>query len=320
MVASLQRSSERIRERAALPVMGRRSVHRRGTAPHERRGRQVAQSQDADFRRPDGVRDLPPVLEPAPQHHGPGDRAEGAARSGVHGARSAGDRRGRSGERCGAAADAGEPAAPRRGQARVRQKPGPSNSLGLAKFIFPNDDNVYMHGTPAPQLFSRARRDFSHGCIRLEDPAGFAEWVLRDQPDWPRSRIDQAMQGERPTRVNLKAAAHGRAVLRHGPRELGERGVLRGRHLRRRPSARRRAGQGLSLSGEAIAFGLTFNPSSAMLGLDVDQGRGGFLPLIDGVAFGAGLTLVVAAAALAAYQPARRAARVDPALTLRADS
>ena len=91
------------------------------------------------------------------------------------------------------------------GKLRVRQKPGPSKSLGLAKFIFPNDDNVYMHGTPAPQLFSRARRDFSHGCIRLEDPARFAEWVLRDQPDWPRSRIDEAMQGERPTRVNLKA-------------------------------------------------------------------------------------------------------------------
>jgi murein L,D-transpeptidase YcbB/YkuD len=90
------------------------------------------------------------------------------------------------------------------GKLRLRQRPGPSNSLGLAKFIFPNADNVYMHGTPAPQLFSRARRDFSHGCIRLEDPARFAEWVLRENPDWPRSKIDAAMQGERPTRVNLK--------------------------------------------------------------------------------------------------------------------
>jgi murein L,D-transpeptidase YcbB/YkuD len=87
----------------------------------------------------------------------------------------------------------------------IRQKPGPTNSLGLAKFIFPNDDNVYMHGTPAQQLFSRARRDFSHGCIRLEDPARFAQWVLRDQPEWTRQRIDEAMQGERPTRVSLKA-------------------------------------------------------------------------------------------------------------------
>ena len=90
------------------------------------------------------------------------------------------------------------------GKLSIRQKPGPANSLGLAKFIFPNDDNVYMHGTPAQQLFSRARRDFSHGCIRLEDPARFAEWVLRDQPEWSRDRIDAAMQGQRPTRVSLK--------------------------------------------------------------------------------------------------------------------
>jgi murein L,D-transpeptidase YcbB/YkuD len=90
------------------------------------------------------------------------------------------------------------------GKLFLRQKPGPRNSLGLAKFIFPNDDNVYMHGTPSQQLFSRARRDFSHGCIRLEDPARFAQWVLRDQPEWTRQRIDAAMQGERPTQVNLK--------------------------------------------------------------------------------------------------------------------
>jgi len=90
------------------------------------------------------------------------------------------------------------------GTLHIRQKPGPKNSLGLAKFIFPNTENIYMHGTPAQQLFSRARRDFSHGCIRLEDPARLAEWVLRDQPEWTRERIQAAMQGERPTRVNLK--------------------------------------------------------------------------------------------------------------------
>jgi murein L,D-transpeptidase YcbB/YkuD len=90
------------------------------------------------------------------------------------------------------------------GRLFIRQKPGPKNSLGLAKFIFPNAENVYMHGTPAQQLFSRARRDFSHGCVRLEDPARFAEWVLRDQPEWTRARVETAMQGERPTRVNLK--------------------------------------------------------------------------------------------------------------------
>ena len=90
------------------------------------------------------------------------------------------------------------------GRLRLRQKPGPKNALGLAKFIFPNDEDVYMHGTPSPQLFSRARRDFSHGCIRLENPAKFAEWVLRDQPMWTREKIEAAMQGDKPTRVNLK--------------------------------------------------------------------------------------------------------------------
>jgi murein L,D-transpeptidase YcbB/YkuD len=90
------------------------------------------------------------------------------------------------------------------GKLFVRQRPGPSNSLGLAKFIFPNSENVYMHGTPAQQLFSRTRRDFSHGCIRLEDPARFAEWVLRDDPAWTRERIDAAMNGEKTMQVNLK--------------------------------------------------------------------------------------------------------------------
>ncbi len=90
------------------------------------------------------------------------------------------------------------------GRLYLRQKPGPQNSLGLAKFIFPNRENVYMHGTPAPHLFARTRRDFSHGCIRLEDPAGLAEWVLRDVSGWTRPRIDAAMQAERPTQVNLK--------------------------------------------------------------------------------------------------------------------
>lgn len=90
------------------------------------------------------------------------------------------------------------------GKLFVRQRPGPSNSLGLAKFIFPNSENVYMHGTPAQQLFSRTRRDFSHGCIRVEDPAKFAEWVLRQDPTWTRERINAAMQGDKPLQVNLK--------------------------------------------------------------------------------------------------------------------
>jgi murein L,D-transpeptidase YcbB/YkuD len=91
----------------------------------------------------------------------------------------------------------------RRGTLRVRQRPGPRNSLGLVKFVFPNDDNVYLHGTPSVQLFGRARRDFSHGCVRVEDPVALAEWLLRDQPAWTRERIVAAMEGAAPLRVNL---------------------------------------------------------------------------------------------------------------------
>lgn len=86
---------------------------------------------------------------------------------------------------------------------RLRQRPGPSNALGLVKFVFPNDDNVYMHGTPAPALFARARRDFSHGCVRVEDPVGLAEWALAGQPAWPRERILVAMNGAASLRVQL---------------------------------------------------------------------------------------------------------------------
>ena len=91
-----------------------------------------------------------------------------------------------------------------RGGIGIRQRPGPHNSLGLVKFIFPNDHNVYMHDTPATELFSQARRDFSHGCIRLEDPAGFAVWVLRDSVTWSAERVRDAMdRGPSSRRVNL---------------------------------------------------------------------------------------------------------------------
>jgi murein L,D-transpeptidase YcbB/YkuD len=109
------------------------------------------------------------------------------------------------------------------GKLFIRQKPGDKNSLGLAKFIFPNSENVYMHGTPAQSLFSRARRDFSHGCIRLEEPARLAEWVLRHDPQWTRERIDAAMQGSRPTQVNLKAKL--RVILFYDTAYVDSKGV-----------------------------------------------------------------------------------------------
>lgn len=89
------------------------------------------------------------------------------------------------------------------GAYRIRQKPGPKNSLGLVKFMFPNAYNVYMHGTPATQLFARSRRDFSHGCIRVENPLALAEWVLRDNPEWTEDRIVAAMNGSETIQVDL---------------------------------------------------------------------------------------------------------------------
>lgn len=86
---------------------------------------------------------------------------------------------------------------------QVRQKPGANNALGLIKFIFPNQNNVYFHSTPSQELFSKTRRDFSHGCIRLEDPVALAQWVLRDQPQWTAAEIRKHMKDGDPTQINL---------------------------------------------------------------------------------------------------------------------
>lgn len=91
----------------------------------------------------------------------------------------------------------------RLGVLRVRQRPGPRNSLGLVKFVFPNKEDVYMHGTPAQELFSRSRRDFSHGCVRVQDPVALAEWVLKDRPEWNRDRILASMAASRSLHVKL---------------------------------------------------------------------------------------------------------------------
>ena len=91
----------------------------------------------------------------------------------------------------------------RQGRLRVRQRPGPRNSLGTVKFVFPNDANVYLHSTPVPQLFSASRRDFSHGCVRLEDPVALAQWALKSEDGWTRDRIIAAMDGPGPVQVNL---------------------------------------------------------------------------------------------------------------------
>jgi L,D-transpeptidase YcbB len=79
------------------------------------------------------------------------------------------------------------------GKARIRQRPGPQNALGDIKFVFPNREHIYLHHTPATRLFERERRDFSHGCIRVEQPVELARFVLQGMPEWSEDRIRQAM-------------------------------------------------------------------------------------------------------------------------------
>ena len=91
----------------------------------------------------------------------------------------------------------------RSGQLSIRQRPGAHNALGLIKFDFPNRYDVYMHDTPAVHLFSRARRDLTHGCIRVQNPEELAEWVLRFNTQWSRDAIHSAMEGSRTVPVSL---------------------------------------------------------------------------------------------------------------------
>jgi murein L,D-transpeptidase YcbB/YkuD len=90
------------------------------------------------------------------------------------------------------------------GRLRLRQRPGPDNSLGLIKFVMPNDYGVYLHSTPARHLFDKPRRDFSHGCIRVSDPVALAVHALRGNPgDWSADAVIAAMNGARTQRVML---------------------------------------------------------------------------------------------------------------------
>jgi murein L,D-transpeptidase YcbB/YkuD len=105
-----------------------------------------------------------------------------------------------------ALAEAAALVALRSGSLRVRQRPGPQNPLGAVKFVLPNSMDIYLHGTPARLLFQSTRRDFSHGCIRLEDPAALAAFVLADQPDWTADAIAAAMAPGATRTVPLRKA------------------------------------------------------------------------------------------------------------------
>jgi L,D-transpeptidase YcbB len=109
------------------------------------------------------------------------------------------------------------------GATRIRQRPGPENSLGFVKFLFPNDFNIYLHDTPNRELFGKDVRAFSHGCIRVEKPAELAQWVL----GWDAARVQQAMRNG-PDNASVKVPrkipvyiTYGTAYLRDGVLHFG---------------------------------------------------------------------------------------------------
>lgn len=87
---------------------------------------------------------------------------------------------------------------------RLRQDPGPRNSLGRIKFMFPNPFAVYLHDTPNPSLFGKAQRDFSSGCIRVEFPMKLADFVLAETPAWPHDKVAAAIKSEKTQTIRLR--------------------------------------------------------------------------------------------------------------------
>ena len=85
----------------------------------------------------------------------------------------------------------------------MKQLPSTTNALGLVKFMFPNPYNIYLHDTPAKDLFMKEVRDFSHGCIRLHEPFDFAYALLEKQTDEPQSEFQNALKSQEETIILL---------------------------------------------------------------------------------------------------------------------
>lgn len=116
-------------------------------------------------------------------------------------------------------------AALRDGAARIRQRPGGHNVLGALKFAMPNPMNIYLHSTSATGLFDRARRDLSHGCIRVEQPVALAEFVLASPQVWNAGAIETAIASGKTRTVHLPATVpvvlfYATAITEHDGRTL----------------------------------------------------------------------------------------------------
>lgn len=90
------------------------------------------------------------------------------------------------------------------GLPEIRQKPGGENALGKVKFLFPNSFNIYFHDTPSKSLFAKDKRAFSHGCIRLSNPAKMANYLLKNQSGWDAVKVEEAMNSGEEKFVKLK--------------------------------------------------------------------------------------------------------------------
>ncbi|MCB9043574.1 MAG: L,D-transpeptidase family protein [Chitinophagales bacterium] len=97
----------------------------------------------------------------------------------------------------------------------VRQKPGTNNALGVVKFLFPNEYDVYLHDTPSKSLFNKASRAFSHGCVRLEKPLELAEYLLQDTK-WDVEKIAQTIDKRQKYPCKLGKACSDRFALFYG--------------------------------------------------------------------------------------------------------
>lgn len=107
-----------------------------------------------------------------------------------------------------------------RSEIRIRQRPGPKNALGDIKFGL-RDSSIYLHHTPATGLFLRGRRDFSHGCIRVQDPMALAHFVLQNAPAWTDDRMREAMTRGQSSTLALAERlpvliTYGTALVRQG--------------------------------------------------------------------------------------------------------
>jgi L,D-transpeptidase YcbB len=88
----------------------------------------------------------------------------------------------------------------------IRQLPGEKNALGKVKFLFPNSFDIYFHDTPSKSLFKKDKRAYSHGCIRLSDPARLATYLLQENGQWNPAKIDKAMNSGKEKYVKLPTA------------------------------------------------------------------------------------------------------------------